>query len=152
MTLADRFWAKVKKTDGCWEWMAAKASTGYGVIGDNNPRKTVYAHRIAWRLYYGEIPDGLFVCHHCDNRGCVNPSHLFLGSHTSNMADMYKKGRGNTGERHGRSKLTEDLVFLIRRYCNLPKSRFIHKTIGKLFGVSESTIGFIHNRRIWQHI
>ena len=96
-TVEERFWDKVAiaaDDDGCWEWQAYKNPAGYGKIGVGGRGKGIaLAHRVSWELKFGQIPDGLCVCHVCDNPGCVRPGHLFLGTHKDNMTDMAKKGR-----------------------------------------------------------
>jgi hypothetical protein len=92
----DRFYNQhsVNPQTHCWEWIGATAGRGYGRIQVNGEK--VYAHRLSWQMHNGEIPDGLFVCHHCDNVLCVNPDHLFLGTHSDNMQDMVRKGKHNS--------------------------------------------------------
>ncbi len=93
--LTDVFWNQVEKGNhnGCWVWIGALDTLGYGHL--TIKRKLRLAHRVSWELANGSIPDGLHVLHHCDNPPCVNPSHLFLGTHLDNMRDMIAKGRSN---------------------------------------------------------
>lgn len=94
-----RFWDKVLLGDGCWEWTAAKHH-GYGIFGMD--QRTFQATHIAWELWHGSPPPpGMFVCHRCDNPGCVRPDHLFVGTQTDNMRDMTAKGRNIGSKFHG---------------------------------------------------
>lgn len=89
------FWSKVQKTDTCWLWTGVIGAHGYGVFGGKKTRGR--AHRLMWERVNGPIPDGLNVCHRCDNPPCVNPAHLFLGTVKDNAQDMMRKGRGACG-------------------------------------------------------
>jgi len=147
-TLEERFWAKVDKRgpDECWEWVGAKNSGGYGSIRDGE--KTVHAHRISWELHNRSIPGGLWVLHHCDNRGCVNPEHLFLGNCQANTDDREAKGRGGDfqGEANGQAKLTEEEVREVR---DLIIRGYSQRKIAKMYGVVQQTIGCINTGKSW---
>lgn len=98
MTPEQRFWSKIKKTDGCWEWQGQRNHRGYGEVSVS--RKWVKAHRFSWASVNGPIPAGMFVLHHCDNRACVRPEHLFLGTQKDNMRDAKAKGRAYRPGQH----------------------------------------------------
>jgi len=144
-----RFWNHVQIMDllGCWAWKASKNRHGQGRISWNGRGQN--ASRVVWEIAYGEIPDGLCVCHHCDNPGCVNPIHLFLATHAENMADRDAKGRQARGEKNAQSKLTERQVLEIRELC---KAGGLHREIGKAYGVSKFAIGKISQRISWSYL
>lgn len=149
--IEQRFWAKVQRgsDDKCWTWTGCKRA-GYGVIGSNG--RVQSTHRVSWILHYGEIPVGLFVCHTCDNPACVNPHHLFLGTHYDNMLDMKLKGRAVyvRGQRVGGHKLTEQQVLEIKALLN--EGHMSQRKIGRLYGVSGRTISYINAGKKWKHI
>lgn len=149
--IMERFWSKVKKLDGedaCWVWTKCHNGVGYGMIGANG--KEFLAHRLSFEEEYGKIPDGYFICHKCDNPACVRPTHLFAGTHSENMADMKKKGRGNIGELNARSKLTKEKVLKIRAEYAL--GNITYKKLAQKFGVTLEAIYAVIKRRNWKHI
>lgn len=147
--LAERFWEKVdiRGEDECWPWMASTKQGGYGKIVSDDGR-FLLAHRVAYELTIGPIPVGLVLCHRCDNPGCVNPSHMFLGTQADNLQDMRTKGRGNPprGVRHPKARLTDQLVAQIRAD---PRS---HRQIARILGISKSTIGMVKAGVTWTHV
>lgn len=147
-TVAERFWAKVAKGDGCWEWRGALNTGGYGmqVIQYRN----TLAHRVSWELHNGPIPSGLLVCHRCDNRRCVRPDHLFLGTDADNFADMRAKGRHPRGEQHGRRRLTAAQVVEIRERYAAGGVRLLD--LSREFGVSQALLSLIVRGRKWAHL
>lgn len=131
----------------CWEWQRGRNQHGYGVI--TIAYKKWSAHRYAWTLTHGPIPDGAFICHHCDNRACVNPDHLYVGTHQSNMADMVSRERHSMGVRSSRSKLTEEQVREIRR-LRADGVRIVE--VAAQFNVSITTVSQIVHGTRWKHI
>ena len=144
-----RFWTKVdiKDKEDCWEWQGAIQSKGYGSVGISKG-KTALAHRIAFEITYGEIPNGLMVLHTCDDRSCVNPNHLYLGTHQDNMKDMVTRDRQARGERNGRSKLTIEEVENIRRIYGM--GNHTQQQVAYQFGVSISSIRKILSEEYWK--
>lgn len=146
--LSERFWEKVEKTDGCWNWTGAKHKAGYGKIG--NPDGHKLAHRVSWTMAYGEIPNGFFICHKCDNPSCVKPSHLFLGTPQDNVDDMFRKKRNSHGEKHHKSKLTKENVEKIRKLYK--QGKYYQYELANMLGVCQAQINRIINEKRWSHV
>jgi hypothetical protein len=136
----ERFWSKVDKRGECWEWTASKRN-GYGAfsVGD----KMMKAHRFAYTLTKGPIPDGLLVLHSCDNRACVNPAHLRVGTYADNKQDAIERGR------HGNAKLSVSEVVEIR---NSYSAGATQQAIATRYGIHRSFVSNIINRKRWSHI
>lgn len=147
----DRFEAKfIVDERGCWIWMASlcRRSGGYGGFYLDGAKHT--AHRAAWILYRGAIPEGMHVLHRCDVPRCVNPDHLFIGTNANNVADMDRKGRRVNapmrGEKNGRSKLTANAVLEILRGTGTQQE------MAKKFGVSRALVGMVRRGDVWRHV
>lgn len=145
---------KINDETGCWEWTASIMNSGYGQFLPTNG-VCVSAHRFSWVLHNGKICDGLYVLHKCDNKICVNPEHLFLGTAHDNLVDAVKKGRHKPanvkGTRNGSAKLSDDDVLYIRKNF-VPRTNGNAKELAKLFGVNSVTIRSIVNKFSWKHI
>lgn len=170
-SIESRFWSKVEKTSDCWLWVGSKYLSGYGRFFIKT--KGVRAHRFSWQLANGPIPEGLCVCHKCDNPPCVKPEHLFLATHSENMLDAGRKGRNGSqrypervprgdkhgarlhpervprGENCGKSRLTEADVVRIRQLHSEGRSL---RCLGREYGVHDTTIYFAVRGLTWRHV
>lgn len=148
-----RFWQYVDKSNGpcsCWLWTKFKNQQGYGMTSKKTKRHTG-AHRVAFELTFGAIPDGQCVLHKCDNPSCVNPNHLFLGTRADNNEDKFKKGRQMRGEKHPNAKLTTNDVLAIRTFLQENHSMKIYQELGEKYGVTLQTIQRIYRKTSWRY-
>lgn len=168
------FWSRVARTDddACWEWQG-KRDRNYGVVTvyPNGKARSFRAHRVSYFLHHGSIPEGKLICHHCDNRACCNPSHLYAGSHSDNNHDTFNRGRKKgylgtrfkgedhpnrkhpermaRGSRCTQSKLTEAKVKELReRYANGERI----EDLAREYGLHKNTPYDIINRKKWRHV
>lgn len=149
LSLAERlaFYSMPEPNSGCWLWLGAEfVGTSYGRMSWRG--KSRLTHRLSWLAHRGEIPTGLFVCHKCDVPACINPDHLFLGTHAENMRDRKNKGRSfrPQGERHNMAKLTSEAALSIR------KDRRPAKILSAEYGVTPDTIYHIRSGLAWRHL
>lgn len=135
------FWARVSKTETCWFWTGAKLPRGYGNFAARGSR--IYAHRHSYEIHIGLVPEGQFVLHRCDEPSCVNPEHLFLGTHNDNMKDMRVKKRGTPWK-----KLDEESVREIRHLALTTSLA----ALAARFSVSAVAIGKVVSRKSWKHV
>jgi hypothetical protein len=153
--VTERFWAHVQKSadGGCWVWQGHLHPNGYGTISLGGDRgKMVYVHRLAWELAYGPIPADMYVCHHCDNRACVNPEHLFLGTATDNMRDMWAKGRARVptfakGEDHWNARITAAQA---REIYARHQAGEKAADLGREFGITPENVRMIARGKTWK--
>jgi hypothetical protein len=165
MDTTERFWSKVQRGAGCWLWRAAMRANGYGAFGVG--QRVEAAHRMAWILEHGPIPPGMCVCHTCDNRRCVRPAHLFLGSQPDNLADMRAKGRQRAAS--GRAHGTKTHPERVARGVALPFAKLDERAVreiralhaaggismgalGRRYGVNQPAIMKVIRRKTWGHV
>ena len=141
-----------KQPNGCWEWTRGKRGSGYGAVEVVPGRGSIAANRASWILTHGSIPDGMQVLHTCDNRPCVNPDHLFLGTNYDNVQDKVSKGRQwkPIGRKNHAAKLTEADVREIRRLYKTGK--YGSDDLAKMFGVSKSSANKAATGFTWGHV
>jgi hypothetical protein len=132
------FWSKVQKTDSCWEWVGKKDHAGYGYFKGGRT-----AHRFSWEITHGPIPEGLCICHHCDNPSCVRPDHLFLGTHQDNVWDSKRKGRRP-------AKLNVEAVKEIRKHEE--RTYKIARKLAAKFEVTATAIWNVWTGQSWKHV
>ena len=151
-----RLLGSIEKKNGCWEWMEPTHPNGYGYTTCYETNKREHVHRVSFRLFRGDIPEGLYVCHKCDNRKCIAPDHLFLGTAQENMLDAKSKGRMEhvklmacKGEKNPNSKLDDEKVRCIRKEI----SEGIKCTvIARKYGVRSTLIYYIRDGKAWKHL
>ena len=147
----ERFLNKIKKMpSGCWEWQGGIDKYGYGIF--SLLKKLRKAHRVSWEYNKGLIPQGLLVCHTCDNPPCVNPSHLWLGTVKDNSLDSVNKNRPPRGERNKASKLKEAEVLWIIKNYKKGSREFSIRSMAQKFEVAKNTIFLIVNKKKWKYL
>ena len=144
-----RFWKKVQKGHGCWEWTGSKDRKGYGRIKPTLVKGNLKAHRVSYELHIGPIPSGMSVLHACDNPKCVHPDHLFLGTNNDNVQDMINKGRSLRGERNPMARLTTADIKDIRESASRGES---FRSIAARLNVSSTSVYCVAKGRTWTHV
>lgn len=145
-----RLESKIEKDkNDCWNWTGEITKDGYGRSSIKG--KSMHAHRYSFIIFNGEIPNGKFVCHHCDNPLCVNPAHLFIGTQADNMLDKKRKGRcaDRKGEKHPLSKFKTEDIQNIRKFY---KQGITQRVLAFLFDCHQSQISHVVRRKRWSHV
>jgi hypothetical protein len=154
LSLIERFWAKVNKNGPiikpelgpCWIWTGALSDNRSPIINIGNGIGLIRASRLSWIIAGFELPEEADICHECDNPGCVNPAHLFLGTAQTNSTDMVSKGRSNRGESRPLHKLTEAQVLEIRQSTKRGVD------LSRIYGVNQNTISQIRSGKLWKYL
>lgn len=150
-TTKERLLKSTKKaSNGCWIWSGAKQPTGYGLLWVSPLKKYEKTHRLSYKFFNGDIPDGKCVCHRCDNPSCINPEHLFIGSHAENAADKIAKGRQKIGSQHGRAVLIESQILEIRKSYSGKYGQL--SELARQYNITPQSILAIVTRKNWRHI
>lgn len=135
----------------CWEWNGNKFTNGYGQANlVHNGKRNHLVHRLAYEHWHGDIPKGMVICHRCDNPPCMNPDHLFSGSHKQNTQDMVAKGRHGRGGRQPASKLTEQSVREAR--AAYATGKITQDALARAYGVSQPTMSLVLRGKKWAHV
>lgn len=146
--LLERFWEKVNKTTTCWNWIAGKNNYGYGVFGITGTKVKLATH-VSFEIENGPIPEGACVLHKCDNRACVNPNHLFLGTRNDNMQDMINKNRAKHPKGEDNHSILKEFEVIEIRNKSI---EFSTEELSNQYKVSKQTIRDIINYKRWKHI
>mgnify|MGYP000103149498 CR=1 FL=1 len=145
------FFEKFYKDDGsgCWQWIASIGSHGYGQISTRSGPPAL-AHRYSYELFVGEIPEGSVVCHKCDNRKCVNPEHLFVGTQRDNIMDMIKKNRARYSSQRGEKNPSAKLS--AKQALEIFRSDKRGADLAREYGVTPTMISKIRRGKSWTHV
>lgn len=166
-TLESKFWSKVKKgrsLDDCWEWTASKFKAGYGQLTHGyaeGEHKNLKGHRVSYEIHFGAIPDGMLVCHRCDEPSCANPRHLYLGTWQDNVQDMIVKGRryDTSGANNGQAKITAKIAEQIRKeyakndptFNRYQRRKWSQAKLGAKYGITQTVVSNIVNGNYWKN-
>ena len=147
--LIQKFWKSVRKTESCWLFNGAGNNRGYVSLRGEN-RQLIGVHRLSWIIHFGQITEGLFVCHQCDTPNCVNPSHLFLGTPSDNMMDKIMKGRDFADGAYKNSRLTFKQANEIRN--DYADGKFTQEQLSEKYGTTRTNVHYIIKGKSWKHI